>query len=63
MRNRQHHRTPWTAEQVEQLRQLILGHQPAGVIANQLGRTVEAIILKAKLEGFALNSAERRRSG
>ena len=48
---------------MEQLRQLILGHQPAGVIANQLGRTVEAIILKAKLEGFALNSAERRRSG
>ena len=48
---------------MEELRQLILAQEPAGVIANKLGRTVEAVILKAKLEKFELNSANRRRSG
>ena len=63
MRRRQNHRTPWTPEQVEQLKQLVKKNQPAGEIANEMGRTVEAILLKAKLESLGLNSARSRRSG
>jgi hypothetical protein len=48
---------------VEQLKQLVKKNQPAGEIANEMGRTVEAILLKAKLESLGLNSARSRRSG
>ena len=63
MRKREHHRKPWTPEQVEQLKRLIQANRPAGEIANDLGRTVEAILLKAKLERLVLHSARSRRGG
>jgi hypothetical protein len=46
--------TPWSDEDVEQLKQLAQGNTPTRVIGLKLGRTEEAIYSKAKAEGIAL---------
>jgi hypothetical protein len=44
----------WTAEEVQQLRELAASRAPARVIASKLRRTLKAIRHKAKNEGIAL---------
>ena len=60
MRNRQHHRTPWTPEQVERLRQLVEAHQPAGTIANEMGaaHAFDAFLWKPFLPARVMSVAE-----
>ena len=45
---------PWTAEKVQQLRELAAAGVPLKVIARKLRRTPKAVRHKAKNEGIAL---------
>ena len=44
----------WTAEELQQLRELAASGAPARVIASKLRRTLKAVRHKAKIEGIAL---------
>jgi len=37
---------PWTSADIKELKQLVKGNTPTGLIANELGRTVGAIYNK-----------------
>jgi hypothetical protein len=54
-RNLENHRQPWTPQQVEQLRHLAQQDVPLRVLALELGRTSEAIQVKASAHGISLN--------
>ena len=45
---------PWTAEEVQQLRELAATGASAKAIALRLRRSAEAVRVKAKIEGIAL---------
>jgi hypothetical protein len=44
-------RKQWTAEEVFQLRKLARKNTPAQVIARKLGRSIDAVYVKASREG------------
>jgi hypothetical protein len=46
--------TPWTSQQVSQLKQLAKGNTPTRVIGLKLGRTAAAIATKASEESISL---------
>ena len=46
--------SPWTDEEVQQLRELAKGNTPTRVIGLKLQRSEEAIYSKAKAEGISL---------
>ena len=48
------HTRRWTAEEVEQLRELATAGTPASVIARKLKRTLKAVRSRAKIEGIRL---------
>ncbi|WBQ04338.1 hypothetical protein [Kribbella sp. CA-293567] len=52
----------WTDEQVAQLRELVEGNAPAGVMSVKLGRTEDAIRSKATAEGISLSPPNRART-
>jgi hypothetical protein len=47
-------RKQWTAEEVFQLRNLARQNTPAQVIARKLGRSIDAVYVKASREGLSL---------
>ena len=47
-------RKQWTAEEVFQLRKLARKNTPAQVIARKLGRSIDAVYVKASREGLSL---------
>ncbi|MGW1345134.1 hypothetical protein ACWCOV_29095 [Kribbella sp. NPDC002412] len=49
----------WTAEDLEQLRELAGGHTPVGVMSVRLSRTEDAIRSKAETEGITLAPPNR----
>jgi hypothetical protein len=54
MGNPQLFRKQWTAEEVLYLRKLVKQSTPAQVIARKLGRSIDAVYLKASREGISL---------
>jgi hypothetical protein len=52
-------RKEWTAEQVDQLRELAGGNTPVGVMSVKLGRTEDSIRSKAHAEGISLSPPNR----
>ena len=54
---------PWTAEDVQQLRELAAAGIPAYVIASKLRRTREAILDRARTEGITLVAGRKRALG
>ena len=46
--------SPWTDEEVEQLRELAKGNTPTRVIGLKLGRSEDSIYSKASAEGISL---------
>jgi hypothetical protein len=46
---------PWTAKDVQQLKQLAKGNTPTRVIGFKLGRTEAAVYGKASAEGISLS--------
>ncbi|GAA4747771.1 hypothetical protein GCM10023264_11960 [Sphingomonas daechungensis] len=57
---KRNHRAPWTAEAVDELERLASQCLTAREIADQTGRTEEAIRLKARFRGIKLAKAEPR---
>jgi hypothetical protein len=47
-------RKQWSFEEVSQLRKLVRQNTPAKVIARKLGRTLDAVYVKASREGLSL---------
>ena len=47
-------RKPWSVEEVLQLRKLVRQNTPAHVIARKLGRSKNAVYVKASREGISL---------
>jgi len=54
-------RKPWTADEDERLRQLILSNASAASAAEQLDRTVAAITARAYVIGVTLRRFQARR--
>lgn len=52
-------RRAWTAEQVQQLRELADGNTPVGVMSIKVGRSQDAIRSKARAEGISLAPPNR----
>ena len=52
-------RRAWTAEQVQQLRELADGNTSVGVMSIKLGRSQDSIRSKARSEGISLAPANR----
>ena len=55
-------RKQWTAEEVSELRKLARQNTPAHVIARKLGRSMDAVYLKASREGISLRLMPSSRS-
>ena len=53
-------RKQWTAEEVWQLRKLVREKTPAEVIARKLGRSIDAVYVKASREGLSLRLVSER---
>lgn len=53
------HRRPWNEAEDQQLRALIVARRPAGEIARELGRTVDAIRGRAAHLGLLIPSTLR----
>jgi len=51
---RPNHRTPWTPDQIKQLKRLVEEGLPARAIAREMGRTEEAIYVMANKIGASL---------
>ena len=49
----------WTDDEVQRLRDLNDSNTPAGLIANELGRTDNAVRSKAQAEGISLSPPNR----
>jgi hypothetical protein len=47
-------RKPWSLEEISQLRKLVRQSTPAQVIARKLGRSIDAVYVKASREGISL---------
>jgi len=47
-------RKQWTAEEVLHLRKLVRQNTPAQIIARKLGRTIDAVYVKASRQGISL---------
>jgi len=45
---------PWSVDEVRQLRKLVRQNTPALIIARKLGRSKNAVYLKASREGISL---------
>jgi hypothetical protein len=58
MGNPQLFRKQWTAEEVLHLRKLVRQSAPAQVIARKLGRSMDAVYVKASREGLSLRLIE-----
>ena len=56
--NRENHRSAWTPEQTAELMRLSRQNLTAQQIAHQLGRTEEAVQLRAQQMGLALNKSQ-----
>lgn len=60
------HGKPWTAAEVQQLRELAAGNTPTRVIGIKLGRSEESIYSKASEENISLKptnqSPDKRRT-
>lgn len=46
--------TQWDRDDIKQLKQLVKGNTPTGLIAHAMGRTKGAIYQKASTEGISL---------
>jgi hypothetical protein len=55
-------RKQWTAEEVLLLRKLVRQNTSAQVIARKLGRTIDAVYVKASREGISLRLMPSSRS-
>ena len=55
--------TSWTARQVRELRELVVGNTPTRVIGLKLGRTPASIYTKASQEGISLDPPNQRPYG
>jgi hypothetical protein len=55
-------RKQWTAEEVLRLRKLVRQNTSAQVIARKLGRTIDAVYVKASREGISLRLMPSSRS-
>jgi hypothetical protein len=62
MGNPQLFRKQWTAEEVLYLRKLVRQHTPARVIARKLGRSMDAVYVKASRAGIPLRLMPTHRS-
>ncbi len=51
--------TPWTAEEVAELKRLAKENTPTPLIANKLGRTEASIQSKAEAENISLKPVNR----
>ena len=56
---KRNNRRSWTADEVEQLRELADGNAPVGVMSIKLGRSQVSIRSKARSEGISLAPANR----
>ena len=56
---KRNNRRAWTADQVQQLRELATGNTPVGVMSIKLGRSRDLIRSKARSEGISLPPASR----
>ena len=56
------HAPPWTAEDVQQLRELAVAGTPTIVIARKLRRSVRAVRMRAKAEGIRFAGRKRKRA-
>jgi hypothetical protein len=52
----------WTAEEVSQLRNLVRQNTPAHVVARKLGRSIDAVYVKASRVGISLRLMPSSRS-
>jgi hypothetical protein len=52
-------RKQWTAEEVLRLRKLVRQNTPAQVIARKLGRSMDAVYIKASREGISVRLTPR----
>jgi hypothetical protein len=59
VKSTRHSGEEWTAEDVQQLRDLAAGNTPVGVISIRLGRSEAAIRSKAQAESISLAPANR----
>jgi hypothetical protein len=55
-------RKPWSVNEVLQLRKLVKQNTPAHVIARKLGRTIDAVYVKASRAGISLRIIPSSRS-
>ena len=55
---KRNNRRAWTAEQVQQLRELADGNTPVGATSIKLGRSQDSIRSKARTEGHLAGAAE-----
>ena len=51
----------WTAEDVQQLRELAAACTPTRIIARKLKRTYGTVLVKAKSEGIAVTKIAKRK--
>jgi hypothetical protein len=56
-------RKPWSLEEVLQLRKLVKQNTPAQVIARKLGRSIDAVYVKASREGISLRVVPENQPG
>jgi hypothetical protein len=56
---KRNNRRAWTADEVEQLRELATGNTPVGVMSIKLGRSQDSIRSRARSEGISLAPANR----
>lgn len=57
---KRHERTPWSKQDIRELKSLARGNTPTGVISLKLGRSPHAVRSKAQREGISLRPTNRR---